>query len=75
MGSSKGACEEPQSKFILKEVEKLVYEGISIRAPMTWKKRIRHNRNKVEDHYWDEDGLHELMIEALIIDVGKRSED
>ena len=62
-------------KFTLKEVERLVHEGISLVTPMKWKKIIQHTRNKVEDHYWDKDGLYELMIEAFIIDVGNSSEE
>ena len=62
-------------KFTLKEVEKLVYEGISLVTPIRWKKIIEHTRNKVEDHYWDKDGLYELMIEDFIINVGNTSEE
>ena len=62
-------------KFTLKEVEKLVYEGISLVTPIRWKKIIEHTRNKLEDHYWDKDGLYELMIEDFIINVGNTSEE
>lgn len=62
-------------KFTLKEVEKLVHEGISLVTPIRWKKIIEHTRNKVEDHYWDKDGLYELMIEDFIINVGNSSEE
>ena len=38
-------------------------------------KIIEHTRKKVEDHYWDKDGLYELMIEDFVINVGNSSEE
>ena len=54
-------------KFTLKEVERLVHEGISLVTPMTWKKIIQHTRNNIKDHYWDKDTLYELNILSVII--------
>ena len=54
-------------KFTLTQVKKLVHEGISNITPLKWKKIIEHTRKKVEDHYWDKDGLYELMIEDFVI--------
>ena len=61
--------------FTLEEMEKLVHAGISVVTPKTWKKMIQHTKNKVEDHFSEEEGLYGLMMEAFIIDVGNWSEE
>ena len=62
-------------KFTLTEVERLVYEGISSVTPVRWQKIIDHVKKKVEDHYWEHDGLYETMVEGFVIHVGDSSED
>ena len=32
-------------------------------TPDRWKKLIKHVQEKIEDHYWEHDGLYEDMME------------
>ena len=61
-------------KFTLMDMEKLVYQGISLVTPMRWKKITDHTRNKVEDHYWTKDGLYE-PTEDFTINARNSSEE
>ena len=49
--------------FNLTEVEQLAWDGFRVVTPNHWKKLIRHERDKVEDHYWSCNGLYEQYTE------------
>ena len=67
----KGYVRDNNHKFTLTEVERLVNEGF----PERWKKLVNHVQQKIEDHYWEHDGLYETMVDRFIIDMGDSSED
>ena len=46
-----------------------MYEGFEIVTPQRWQSLITHVKEKVEDHYWDTDGLNEELLEPFIIDT------
>ena len=43
----------------LTEVERLAWEGFEVVTPECWASLIKHVKEKVEDHYWEGDGLAE----------------
>jgi len=47
-------------------VKELVYEGFSKVTPQKWRSLVNHTE-KVEDHYWEVDGLNEELLERFII--------
>ena len=63
----KGYVKEHNRKFTLTEVARLVNEGFNCVTPERWKKLVHHVQQKVEDHYWEHDGLYETMIDRFII--------
>lgn len=69
----KGYVKDHNKKFTLSEVKRLVDEGFKIVTPERWKKLIKHVQEKIEDHYWEHDGLYEDMMERFIIQVGNDS--
>ena len=46
-----------------------MYEGFEIVTPQRWQSLITDVKEKVEDHYWDTDGLNEELLEPFIIDI------
>ena len=54
-------------RFTLTEVKELVYEGFEKVTPERWQSLIKHVEQKVEDHYWEADGLNEELLEWFII--------
>ena len=46
-----------------------MYEGLEIVTPRRWQSLITHVEEKVEDHYWDCDGVNEELLEPFIIDI------
>ena len=42
-------------------------EGFGCVTPERLKKLVDHVQQKVEDHYWEHDGLYETMIDQFII--------
>ena len=64
----KGYVAKHNKGFTLKEVEKLVPEGINMVTPALWEKFCRHTE-KVEDEYWHKDGLIEDIVEEILINV------
>ena len=54
-------------RFTLTEVKELVYEGFEKVTPERWQSLIKHVEQKVEDHYWEADGLNEELLERFII--------
>ena len=69
----KGYVKDHNKKFTLSEVKRLVDEGFKMVTPEECKKMIKHVQEKIEDHYWEHDGLYEDMMEQLIIQVGNGS--
>ena len=61
-------------QFTMAEVERLTPTGISVTTPDLWKKYIEHCR-RVEDKYWDDDGLIEETVEEFTIEFGVDSDD
>ena len=61
-------------KFTLKEVEKLVPQAIKTVTPAMWKKFCDHTA-KVEEEYWEKDGLVEDVVEEILINVGDDDDD
>ena len=54
---------------MLSEFERLVHGGFWIVTPQQWQSLITHVEEKVEDHYWDADGLNEEPLEQFIIEI------
>ena len=50
-------------------MKRLVHEGFDIVTPERWAKLVEHVI-KVEEKFWEADGLHEDAIEEFIICVG-----
>jgi len=44
-----------------------VYQGLEKVTPERWKSLIQYVEEKVEDHYWEADGLNEELLERFII--------
>ena len=59
------------SRFTLTEVKRLTYEGFKMVTPEAWRKKIEHVREKVEDHYWEKDGLYEEHTFEFIIQLSE----
>ena len=59
---------------MLKKVERLTPTGISVTTPDLWKKYTEHC-GRVEDKYWEEDGLIEETVEEFTIEFGVDSDD
>ena len=51
-----------------------MYDGFKIVTPQQWQSLITHVEEKVEDHYWEANGLEELL-ESFIIDIGSSNND
>ena len=61
-------------QFTMTEVEQLTPTGIGVTTPDLWKKYVEHCK-KVEDKYWQQDGLIEETVEEFIIEFGADSDD
>ena len=61
-------------QFTMAEVERLTPTGISVTTPDLWKKYTEHCR-RVEDKYWEQDGLIEETVEEFTIEFGVDSDD
>ena len=55
----KGHIKANAKHFNLTKMEQLAWDGCAVVTPDHWKKLIRHVKEKVEDHYWSCDGLHQ----------------
>ena len=51
-------------------MKRLVEEGFQYVTAERWRSLIKHVEEKVEDHYWQHDGLYEQQVDELIITVG-----
>ena len=66
---------ETSVRFTLTEVQRLVYEGFEKVTSKEWQSLITHVEEKVEDHYWEVDGLHEELLERFIINTSSDTSD
>ena len=57
MGTGQGPHKDKQ--LALSEVKRLAWEGFEVVTPERLASLIKHVRDKVEDHYWEVDGLAE----------------
>ena len=53
----KGHIKANTSQFTLDEVERLAWEGFEVVTQERWAGLVKHVRDKVEDHYWQNDRL------------------
>ena len=60
--------------FTMKEAQSLVGQGFREVTPAMWAKMCEHVK-KVEDAFWDEDGLIEDAIEEFVIRFGPNDSD
>lgn len=54
-------------KFTLTEMERLTHLAFDAVTPDRWKSLIAHVKEKVEDHYWEVDGLQMELVDEFII--------
>ena len=52
-----------------------MYEGFDKVTPQRWQSLITHVKEKVEDHYWEADGLNEELLERFIINASSDNSD
>ena len=50
-------------RFTLTEVKELVYQGFEAVTSERWQSLIKHVQEKVKDHYWEQNGIHEELLE------------
>ena len=55
----KGHIKANNRQFTLSAVKTLAEEGFDLVTPQRWASLIKHVKDKVENHYWDVDGLAE----------------
>ena len=55
------------TKFTLSEMERLTHIGFTAVTADRWISLIAHVKEKVEDHYWETDGLQMELVEEFII--------
>ena len=66
------------SQFTLDEVERHAWEGFEVVTQERWAGLVKHVRDKVEDHYWQNDRLDvhtRLSVSEFVIHVGGESSD
>ncbi len=61
-------------KFTLSEIERLTHTAFTVVTPNRWKSLITHVQQKVENHYWEVDGLQQELVEEFIISTEGDSE-
>ncbi|XP_065889075.1 uncharacterized protein [Dysidea avara] len=71
----KGHVKRNNKRFTLTEVKELVYQGFEAVTSERWQSLIKHVQEEVEDHYWEQDGLHEELLEQFLIHVSSDSRD
>ena len=62
-------------RFTLTEVQRLMHEGFIKVTPERWQSLIKHVQKKVENHYWEADGLNEELLKRFIINTSSDSGD
>ena len=66
------------SKFNLDEVKQLAQEGFEVVTKGRWADLVKHVRDKVEDHYWQNDNLdlqEQFHVSEFVIHVSGESDD
>lgn len=66
------------SQFNLDEVKRLAQEGFEVVTNEWWADLVKHVRDKVEDHYWQNDNLdlqERFHVSEFVIHVGGESDD
>lgn len=71
----KGHIKANTKEFNLTEVEQLAWQGFGVVTATRWSKLIKHVEEKVEDHYWECEGLHRRFVDRFIIEFGKGDSD
>ena len=75
----KGHIKANTSRFTLDEVEDLAWKGFEKITPERWADLFKHVRDKVEDHYWDNDRLQLqeqfCLPSEFVIHLGGESSD
>ena len=71
----KGHIKTHNTRFTLSAVKDLTYKGFATVGSGQWKKNISHIEEKVEDHYWIADNLHEEHIEEFILHIGEEESE
>ena len=74
----KGHIKRNTSQFNLDEVKKLAQEGFEVVTKERWADLVKHVRDKVEDHYWQNDNLNlqeRFHVSEFVIHVGSESDD
>ena len=62
------------TQFTLSAMEELTHMAFTVVTPDRWKNLIAHVQTKVEDHYWEVDGLQLELVEEFIISTEGDSE-
>ena len=57
------------TRFTLTEMERLTHLAFDKVTPDRWKSLIAHVQEKVEDYYWEADGLQMELVEEFIISL------
>ena len=70
----KDYCRKNNQLFTLKGIKDLIPNGLLQATPEMWKRFCDHVE-KVEDEYWEKDGLLEDAVEELVIEVSDSEDD
>ena len=54
--------QSPNKRFTITEMERLTHLAFDEVTPERWKSLIAHIKEKVEDHYWEADGLQMELV-------------
>uniref|UniRef100_A0A1X7V968 Tc1-like transposase DDE domain-containing protein n=1 Tax=Amphimedon queenslandica TaxID=400682 RepID=A0A1X7V968_AMPQE len=76
-GQVKGHIKANTSKFTLNEAERLAKEGFEVVTKERWADLVKHVRDKVKDHYWQDnlDLDEHFRVSEFVIHVGSESDD
>ena len=72
--SMKSYIRRNNKSFTLKEAESLVEAGFEEVTAEMWRKMCQHVK-KIEDKYWEQDGLIEEAVEEFILRIGDEDDD
>ena len=71
----KGYIKANNRRFNLNEVASLAKEGFEVVTPERWASLVKHVQEKVEDHYWQVDGLgRTYTVPEFTINVGSNDD-
>ena len=72
----KGHIKANTCEFNLTEVECFAHKGFEVVTPEHWASFVKHVQDKVEDHYWEIDGLAEhYSVWEFTFHIWRRLED